>query len=78
MTITKTNMIDAMLCSYGTARITGVRIQQQVTRRACPELSAALKVPHSPEQRSQQCQNLKMVIVKFNSIPNASLFLQVL
>jgi hypothetical protein len=73
MTITKTNMIDAMLCSYGTARITGVRIQQQVSRRACAEVSAALTVSCSSEQWSRQRQNMKMVFVEFNRIPNAPL-----
>jgi hypothetical protein len=43
VTVTKTNMINKMLCSCGTLRTTAVRIWHQVFRRACAEVSAAPK-----------------------------------
>jgi hypothetical protein len=57
VTVTKTNMIDEMPCGYGTLRTTGVRIQNQVSRR--------------PAQRSPQLQNLTNLIVKSCNIVNA-------
>jgi hypothetical protein len=47
VTITKTNIIDEMACSYGTLRTTAVRIQY--------------KVSHRPVQRSQLLQNLSIL-----------------
>jgi hypothetical protein len=64
VTVTKTNMIDEMLCGYGTLRTTGVRIRNQVSCR--------------PMQRYLQLQNLTVLIVKSRSILNASPSLQVL
>jgi len=78
VTVTKTNMIDEMPCDYGTLRTTGVRIRHQVSRRACTEVSAALEVSRRPAQRSQQLQNLTILIVKSRSILNAPPSLQVL
>jgi len=75
VTLTKTNMIDEMPCGYGTRRTTGVRIQHQVSRRAC---AAALEVSRRPAQRSQPLQNLTILIVKSRSILNAPPSLQVL
>jgi hypothetical protein len=63
VTVTKTSMIDEMLCGYGTLRTTGVRIRHQVSRR--------------PAQRSPQLQYLTILIVKFRSILNAPPSLQV-
>jgi hypothetical protein len=63
VTATKTNMIDEMPCGCGTLRTTGVRIWHQVSRRACAEVSAALEVSRRPAQRSQQLQNLTILIV---------------
>ena len=77
VTVTKTIMIDEMPCCYGTLRTTGVRIWHQVSRRACAEVptalevscracaevSAALEVFRRPGQRSQQLQNLTILIV---------------
>jgi hypothetical protein len=57
-------MIDEMPYGYGTLRTTGVRIRHQVSRRTA--------------QRSQQLENLTIVIVKSRSILNAHLSLQVL
>ena len=57
VTVTKTNIIDEMPCDYGTLRATGV------SRRACAEVSVALEVSHRPAQRSQQLQNLTILIV---------------
>jgi len=45
-----------------------VRIRHQVSRRACAEVSAALEVSRRPAQRSQQLQNLNILIVKSCSI----------
>jgi hypothetical protein len=70
-------MIVEMPCGYGTLRTTGVRTWNQVSSRACANVSAALEVSCracaevsaflevscSPSQRSQQLQNLKIVIV---------------
>jgi hypothetical protein len=77
VTVTKTIMFDEMPCGYGTLRTTGVRIQHQVFRRACAEVSAARDVSHRacaevsaafevscrPAQRSEQLQNLTILIV---------------
>ena len=62
--VTKTNMIDEMPCHYGTLRIAGVRIHHQVS--------------HRPAQRSQQLQNLTVIIVESRIILNAPPSLQVL
>jgi hypothetical protein len=78
MTVTKTNMIDEMLCDYGTLKTTGVRIWHQVSHRACAAVSAALKVFHRPAQRSQHLQNLTILILQSCSILNAPPSLQVL
>jgi len=78
VTVTKTNMIDEMPCGYGTLTTTGVRIWHHVSRRACAEISAALKVSLRPGQRSQQLQNLTIILVKCSSILNAPPLLQVL
>jgi len=64
VTVTKTNMIDEMPCGYGTLTTTSVRIRHQVS--------------HGPAQRSQQVQNLTILIVKSRSILNAPPSLQVL
>jgi len=64
VTVSKTNMIDELPCGYGTLRTTGVRIQYQVSSR--------------PAQRSQQLQNLTILMVKSRSILNAPPSLQVL
>jgi len=77
-TVTKTNMIDEMPCGYGTLIVTGVRIWHQVSRKACAEVSAALEVFPRPGQRSQQLQNLTILIVKSRSFLNAPPSLQVL
>ena len=66
VTVTKTNMIDEMPCGYGTLRTTGVRIQNQISRRPAQR---------SP-QRSPQLQNLTILIVKSRSILNAPPSLQ--
>jgi len=71
-------MIDEMRCGYGTVRTTGVRIRHQVSHRACTEVLAALKVSHRPAQRSQQLENVTILIVKFRNILNAPPSLQVL
>jgi len=63
LTITKTNMINEMPCGYWTLRTTGVRIWHQVSRRAHAEVSAALKLSHRAVLRSQQLQNLTILIV---------------
>jgi len=63
VSITKTNMINEMPCGCGTLRTTAVRIRYHVSRRACAEVAAGLEVSRSPAQRSQQLQNLKMLIV---------------
>jgi len=65
-----------MPCDYGTVRTTGVRIRHQVSRRTCAEVLAALEVSRRPAQRSQQLQNLSILIVKFRSILNAPPSLQ--
>jgi len=64
VTVSKTNMIDELPCGYGTLRTTGVRRQYQVSYR--------------PAQRSQQLQNLTILMVKSRSILNAPPSLQVL
>jgi hypothetical protein len=64
VTVTKTNMIDEMPCSYETLRTTGMRIRHQVSRR--------------PAQRSPQLQNFTILIVTFHSILNAPPSLQVI
>jgi hypothetical protein len=64
VTGTNTNMIDEMPCGYGTVTTTGVRIRHEVS--------------HRPAQRSQQLQNLTMLIVKSRSILNTPPSLQVL
>jgi len=64
VTVTKTNMINEVPCGHGTLRTTGVRLRHQVSRR--------------PAQRSQQLQNLTILIVKSRSILNAPPSLQVL
>jgi len=71
-------MINEMPCGYGTVRTTGVTIRHQVSRRACAEVLGALKVCRRPAQRSQQLQNLTILIVKFCTIQNAPPSLQVL
>jgi hypothetical protein len=43
ITVTKIDMIDEMLCGYGTLRNTGVRIRHQVSHRAGAVVSAASK-----------------------------------
>jgi len=53
VTVTKTNMINKMLCGCGNLRTTAVRIWHQVSHRACAEVSAALKVSCRPAHRSQ-------------------------
>ena len=63
VTVTMTNMIDEMPCGYGTLGTTGVRIWHQVSRRACAQVSAALEVFCRPAQRSQQLQNLTILIL---------------
>jgi len=78
VTVTKTNMIDAMPCGDGTLRTTGVRIRHQVSRRACAEVSAALAVSRRPAQRYQQLQNRTILIVKSHNILNAPPSQQVL
>jgi len=64
-------MIDEMPCGYGTVRTSGERILHQVSCRACTEILAALEVSRRPAQRSQQLQNLTILIVKFHTILNA-------
>jgi hypothetical protein len=44
VTVTKTNMIDEMLCGYGTLTTTGVVMRHQVSCRAGVDVSAALEV----------------------------------
>jgi len=68
VSVTKTNMIDEMPCGYGTLRTTGVRIWHQVFHRVYAEVLSALKVSHRPVQRSQQLQNLTILMVKSCSI----------
>jgi hypothetical protein len=43
VTVTETNMIDEIPCSYGTLRTTQVRIRHQVSRCACAEVLLAAK-----------------------------------
>jgi len=52
-----------MPCGYEALRTTGVRIWYQVSHRACAEVSAALEVSRWPVQRSQQLQNMTILIV---------------
>jgi len=78
VTVTKINMIDVMPCGYGTLRTTGVRIWHQVSRRACAEVWAVLKVSSRPAQWSQQLHNLTILIVKSCSMLKALPSLQVL
>jgi hypothetical protein len=54
VSITKANMINEMLCGYGTLRTTVVRIWLHVSRSVCAEVLSVLKVSHRPLQRSQQ------------------------
>jgi hypothetical protein len=44
--VTKTNMINKMLCGYVTPKCAGVRLLHQVFIRACAEHLAAHQVPH--------------------------------
>jgi len=78
VTVTETNMIDEMLCGYGTLGTTGVRIQHKVSGRAAAEVSATLEVSRRAAQRSQLLQHLNNLIVKFYSILNAPPSLKVL
>jgi hypothetical protein len=82
VTVTKTIMINEMPCGCGTLRTTGVRIRHQVSHRPyakvsaalevshrpCTEVSVAPEVSHRPAQRSQQLQNLTILIV--NLVPS--------
>jgi len=63
VTVTKTNMIHGMPCACGTLRTTAVRIWNQVSGRACAEVSLAHKVSFRPAQRSQQLRYLTILIV---------------
>jgi hypothetical protein len=63
VTVTMTNMIGEMPCGYGTPKATGVKIWHQVSHRACAAVSAALYVSHVAAQRSQQLQNLTILIL---------------
>jgi hypothetical protein len=77
VTVTKTNMINEIPCDYGTLRTTGGGIWHQVTHSACAEVSAApeiscracamvtaaVEVSCRPAQRSQQFNNLTILIV---------------
>ena len=63
MTVPNTNMINEMPCGSGTLWSTGVRIWHQVTCRACAEVPAALEISSRPAQRSQQLQNLTILMV---------------
>jgi hypothetical protein len=70
-------MIDEVACGSRTLRTTGVRIlhhvsgiacaevsaTREVSRRARAEVSAALEASRRPGQRSQQLQNLTVLIV---------------
>jgi len=64
LTVTKINMIDEMLCGFGILRTTGVTIWHYVS--------------HRPVLRSQQLQDLTILIVKSRSILNVPPSLQVL
>jgi hypothetical protein len=63
VTVTKTHMIDEMLCGYRTLKTTGVKISHRISRRACAAVSAALEVSRRPVQRSQQLHNLTILIL---------------
>jgi len=63
VTVTKTNMINSMPWGCGTLRSTAVRIWNQVSRRACTEVSVDPEVSCRPAQRSQQLHNLTILIV---------------
>jgi hypothetical protein len=63
VTVTMTNMIGEMPCGYGTPKATGVKIWHQVSHRACAAVSAALYVSRRAAQRSQQLQNLTLLIL---------------
>ena len=63
VTVTMTNMINEMPCGYGTPKTTGVTIWHQVSHRACAAVSAALYVSRRAAQRSQQLQNLTILIL---------------
>jgi len=78
VTVTKTNMIDEMPCGHRILQTPGVRISHWVPRRAGAVVSAALEVSCRSAPRSQQLQNLTILIVKSHSILNALPSLQVL
>jgi hypothetical protein len=63
VTVTMTNMIGEMPCGYGNPKATGVKIWHQVSHRACAAVSAALYVSRRAAQRSQQLQNLTILIL---------------
>jgi len=65
VTVTKTNMIDDMPCTYGTLRTTALGIRHKVSSRA------ALEVSHRPARMSHPLQNLTILIVKSCSVLNA-------
>jgi len=71
VTVAKTIMSDEMPCGCVTLTTTAVRVWHQVSRRACAVFSAALEVSRRPAQRSQQLQNLNILLVKSRSILNA-------
>ena len=71
-------MIDEMPCGYEALKTTGVRIRNQVSRRACADVLAAFEVSFRPVHRSQQLRNLSILMIKFCSILNAPPSLQVL
>ena len=50
VTVTETNMIDKMPCCDRTLRTTGVRLQHQVSCRACAAVSAAPKFDYPNSQ----------------------------
>ena len=66
-----------MSCGYATLWTTGVRIWNQVSRRACSVVSTAFEISLRPAHRSQQLQHLTILVVKFRSISNAPPSLQV-
>jgi len=57
------NLTNEIPCGCETLRTTALRIWHHVSCRACAEVSAALEVSCRPAQRSQQLQNLTILIV---------------
>jgi hypothetical protein len=66
VTVTRTNLMYEMPCSYGSLRLTAVRIWLYVSRTAAHKSQAALEVSHRPAQWSQLLQNLNILITQIS------------